>query len=423
MEPEPGRLTRQIEELHQRLDGLRGRVGQVEPGDLLDMAIGELSVTVEELRVADEELRQQADELLQSQARIEAERQRYRDLFEFSPDGYIVTDVHGRIREINTAAANLLGAPAEMLTNKPLATRVAASSLHDFRARLASALKEPGTQRWEMDIVPRGRSPLPVACSVTQVRGHEPPHDIDLIWRLHDISERRQAQAELERSRERLRALAARLEAVREQERAHVAREVHDELGSSLTAIKMEVVQLRQGLEKLEADDAAGLAARANAAAELIDATMGAVRTIAMELRPAILDDFGLVAALDWQLNEFSRRTGIRGHMHVAPGQTPVAPNQAIAVFRVFQELLTNIARHAGASRVEVRLAQEDGNLQLVVRDDGRGFEPAAATGSGGLGLVRMRERLKALGGELDIASAAGRGTAVEVRLPLASNP
>jgi signal transduction histidine kinase len=208
---------------------------------------------------------------------------------------------------------------------------------------------------------------------------------------------------------------------VREEERARIAREVHDELGSALTAIKMDVAQLRSALNKLDPVDARLPLAHAESAVTLIDSTMHTVRRIATELRPAVLDDFGLVAAIDSHLNEFEHRTGISCRLHVAPGSTGINNNISTNLFRILQEILTNIIRHAKATRLEVRLSQEAGEVLLSVRDDGRGIAAEDLLRREALGILGMRERLELLGGSLNIEGVPGRGTLVEARLPLAA--
>jgi PAS domain S-box-containing protein len=232
-----------------------------------------------------------------------------------------------------------------------------------------------------------------------------------------EVAERIRAEAELAESREQLRGLSARLEAAREEERTRLAREVHDELGGALTSLKMDVARLRRGAE---AGDFAGVGAGAVAALALIDQTIHTVRRIATDLRPGILDDFGLIAAIEWQLQEFEQRSGLECHFATDVAELDMDPDSATAVFRVFQETLTNVARHAQASRVEVRLSVDADDLTLEVSDNGRGISENELFGSRSLGLLGMRERVHLLVGELEIRGQPGVGTVVRVRLPLA---
>jgi signal transduction histidine kinase len=223
------------------------------------------------------------------------------------------------------------------------------------------------------------------------------------------------ANAELAVSRADLRRLSSHLEELREEERARIAREVHDELGGALTAIKMDVVRLRRGLA--HASDLAP--AVVDSLLQTIDATIQTVRRIATELRPALLDDFGLVAALEWQLQEFGERAGLDVQFHSNREHLDLDQVASIALFRVFQETLTNIARHAQASAIDVSLEAQTESLVLRVSDNGRGIALNEVAGNRSFGLVSMRERVRLLSGELDISGIPGRGTTVLVRLPL----
>lgn len=228
-----------------------------------------------------------------------------------------------------------------------------------------------------------------------------------------EITERRRNQEELQVTAERLRALSARVESVREEERHHVAREVHDTLGQSLTGLKISLSLLRKRL----AGDAEA-EARISSMAELVDTTVKAVREISMRLRPVMLDDLGLAAALEWQLKGFEEMTGLKCRFVSETEDEPIHKDQAITLFRIAQEALTNAARHAGASRVEVRLQSgRDGTL-LEIADDGRGISEREIEGKRSLGILGMRERANIYGGEVEIKSGNGGGTTVVVRMP-----
>src|SRR5213592_3246782 len=183
-------------------------------------------------------------------------------------------------------------------------------------------------------------------------------------------AERRRAEEQLHKSHEQLRALSVHLQRVREEERIRIAREVHDELGQSLTGLKLQLTWLTSRLpRKLRA-----LRDRTQTMAEHIDKTIQAVRRIATELRPGVLDNAGLLAALEWQAHDFQRRTGIRCRVHAPIRATVRDQNLNTAFFRIFQETLTNVIRHANATRVVVQLKKERGQLSLEVKDNGRGI-------------------------------------------------
>ena len=211
-----------------------------------------------------------------------------------------------------------------------------------------------------------------------------------------------------------LRALAARLERVREDERIRVAREIHDELGQALTAIKLEFTAL---LRDLPADEGP-LSQRSQSILKLLDEAIQSIRRIATELRPGILDDLGLAAAVEWVAEEFQARTGTKVQVSLPDADIAMDQERATALFRILQETLTNVARHANATQVDVRLANENGNLLLEVRDNGRGISEEQLSGGKSLGVLGMRERASLLGGEITISSLPGKGTTVSVRIP-----
>ena len=215
-----------------------------------------------------------------------------------------------------------------------------------------------------------------------------------------------------EQSLDQLRALAARLHAVREEERTKVAREIHDELGQALTAIKIEFASLLRDLP-------GGLPGpRGQSILRLLDQTIHSVRRIGTELRPTILDDLGLVAALEWAAEDFQTRTGTRCRINLPDTDIALDPERATALFRVFQETLTNVARHADATQVEMRLDKENGDLILEVRDNGKGIREEQLSAKTSLGILGMRERVLLLGGTLTISGTPGKGTTVRVLIP-----
>jgi PAS domain S-box-containing protein len=229
-----------------------------------------------------------------------------------------------------------------------------------------------------------------------------------------DVTSRREAEDELLRSRQELRDLTARLQAVREEERTCIAREVHDELGQALTGLKIDLAWL-----KSRVTDRPGLAERVQSVIVRIDGAMDTVRRIATNLRPSVLDDLGLVAAVEWQALEFERSTGITTRLEVEADHAEHDDLCATTVFRILQETLTNVARHARATAVHIALRVSAEGLALEVGDNGRGITDAERRSPRSLGLVGIRERAIACGGELVIRGARGRGTTLSVTVPL----
>ena len=230
-----------------------------------------------------------------------------------------------------------------------------------------------------------------------------------------EIAERKMAEERLRESEIKLRALAARLISIREEERARIAREIHDELGQVLTSLKMDLTWLVKQLDPSEKP----LLARADTMCRLIDSTVQVVRRMSTGMRPEILDDMGLVAAIGWQTKEFQKRLGIRCRAELPTQPTHLGNELSTAVFRIFQEILTNIARHAKATSVFVQLRISDERLSLKVTDDGVGMAESAVHARESLGLLGMQERAQLFGGQVSFQAAPGRGTTVSVLIPL----
>lgn len=230
-----------------------------------------------------------------------------------------------------------------------------------------------------------------------------------------DRRERERAEDKLRRSLDQLRALTTYLQYVREEERTRIAREVHDELGQALTGLKLDMSWLATRLAK----NAKPVQEKVKTMVAHIDTTIQTVRRIATELRPGILDGLGLVAAIEWQANEFQSRTGIPCVVTSTVPDTQWDQEFITVFFRIFQETLTNVIRHAQATRVDVRLAEDNGALVLTVADNGRGISEEEIANTRSIGLVGMRERAMLIGGEVVLHGARGRGTTVIVRVPL----
>jgi signal transduction histidine kinase len=228
-----------------------------------------------------------------------------------------------------------------------------------------------------------------------------------------DVTQRRQEENETLRSRQELRDLTARLQMVREEERTDIAREVHDELGQSLTGLKFDLAWLKSRMTDRT------LVERVQSIMVRIDGAMDTVRRIATDLRPSILDDLGLVAAVEWQAQEFERSTGITAELEVQATYPELDDVCATTAFRILQETLTNVARHAHATRVKIALQVSSKELMLEVRDNGRGISKSDLLSSTSLGLIGSRERALACGGKLVIRGIRDHGTIALLRIPL----
>jgi PAS domain S-box-containing protein len=231
---------------------------------------------------------------------------------------------------------------------------------------------------------------------------------------LNDVTEKLKAERELKSSYQQLQELTGRLQNAIEDERTRIAREVHDELGQQLTALKMDASWIRK-----KVSDQENVHKKTTAMISLIDETVKTVRRISSELRPAILDDLGLIAALEWHGQEFEKRTGIRTAFSNTMGDFDPGGNLSTSIFRVYQEALTNVARHAHAQHVETSLSAGDGYLFMVITDDGTGFDIRDSTNRKSLGLVGMKERALMFKGELTIKTALKKGTVITLKVPL----
>lgn len=227
-----------------------------------------------------------------------------------------------------------------------------------------------------------------------------------------NVTEKKKTDEELAESRSRLRSLSARLQSAQEEERLHIARELHDEMGQLLTALKLDLAWLESRLE----NDA--LLERTEAMGELVDTTIETARRIASRLRPRILDDLGLAAAVDWLVQDVCERAGLEYALHVELGGRRVEGDRALAVFRICQEALTNVVRHADASRVEITLTCDDTDVLLTIADDGKGIAPGQVSAEQSLGLPGLRERALMLGGGVEVQGAPGAGTLISARIP-----
>jgi len=230
-----------------------------------------------------------------------------------------------------------------------------------------------------------------------------------------EIAERERAEQQLKTSLDQLRALAARLQSVREEERTSISREIHDELGQACTAIKMDLALIGRKLTKKQTQ----LQSKVDSAMQLVDSMIVILRRIASELRPRTLDDLGLSAALESHAQEFESRTGIRCSVTLPQEALHLDADRSTAIFRIFQESLTNVARHAHATRVEALLEIQNDRIIFQVIDNGSGFDPAEAKARRSLGLVGMQERALLLNGDLKIEGAPGAGTTLTLTIPL----
>jgi signal transduction histidine kinase len=317
---------------------------------------------------------------------------------------------------INQACCDLFAIGAS-----PLSLRGMPAS--DISPALAAAMEAAPPPPESADACERSVYPfktaggLTVECCYTLVRldANAAVH----VWQFHDASETRGRDLELEASRQRLRELTAHLEDVREEERRSLAQALHDEVGQTLTSVRLElsaaIDQFRRsgGVPTVDAID------RLQAAVGLVDLSLDMVRRVSKALRPPLLDQFGLVPAVKWEAAVFEQRTGIRCRVDANPKRFGLPPSHVTVLYRILLEALTNVARHAHASAVDIRLRAEPAWVAMEVQDNGRGITDAEAANDRTMGLLGMRERALSVGGEVTISGTRHGGTRVSIRLPL----
>jgi PAS domain S-box-containing protein len=276
-----------------------------------------------------------------------------------------------------------------------------------------SILKHQRT--YETEFPCRRKDGREILCRMKASRIGEKLREKRIVVTYEDITAEKKVQEELERSREELRNLSTHLQSVREEERARVARKIHDELGQALTALQMDLSWLDS---RLPANSKA-IREKTQSMSGLVDATIESMHNITTQLRPSLLDDLGLPAAIEWQAADFQKRSGIRCHAQIKCANTAISKELATAVFRIFQETLTNIARHSKATLCKVNLTESEKELCLDVTDNGVGITPWQVDEPGSFGMIGMRERAHLWGGTVHVRNVKPSGTMVRVLIPL----
>ena len=338
-------------------------------------------------------------------------------IVESAMDAIITVDERQHVVLFNKAAEEVFRCPRAEAIGAPLdrfiPERFRASHrrlVEDFGAT-AQGARRMGSAR-VVRAMRRDGEEFPIEASISRVV-EDGERFMTVI--LRDVSERVKAEGELRASNEEVQRLALAASTAREQEKSRIARELHDELGQGLTALKIDVGWLRANLGETAPEVGAKLASMQG----LLDSTVASARRISADLRPLMLDDLGLTAATEWMVENFTARTGIPCELVLGQGDLDLPDPYATIVFRTVQECLTNAAKHSHAKQVEVSLARADGEIVLEVSDDGRGFEVQAPAKAGSFGLIGLRERASLMGGAISFDSVPGGGTRVQLRVPL----
>jgi PAS domain S-box-containing protein len=355
------------------------------------------------------------DRQKQAEQSLRESEARFRAIFDNANTGIAAADEHGVINYFNEAFQEMLGYPAEMLRRMNFADFTHPEDLA-IELALVDEMREGQREHYRLEkrFLSKDGRVLWIDLSAAAIRDGN-GRIRDIIGVLHDITESKKAELALTQSRQKLRALAAHQTRILEEDRKHIAREIHDELGQQLTALKMDVSLLRMQL-----GDNPALRERAEAMGQLVDRTMAVVRQVATNLRPAAID-LGLLPAIEWLAEDFAARWEIECVVECDESDIQVNDLLATTAFRVVQESLTNIARHAEASSVRISLRRDHRVLRVIVRDNGRGFDTAAVARKKAFGFFGMRERVLSVGGSATVESTPGAGTTVSITLPLRS--
>lgn len=340
---------------------------------------------------------------------LQQSEEKYRTLVEQATDGIFISDETGRFYIVNTAGLKMSGYSFKELRNMTIYDLAEPEDLIRNPFHFADMRSEQGV-RVERKMLCKNGSIIDIEVNAKFLS------DGRFLAFIRDITDRKKAEEELKASYKSIRKLTSYLQNIREEERTHIAREIHDELGQQLTVLKMDLSWLNKRIAHL-ADDM--VTNRMNEVLNMLNETVNAVRRISADLRPSLLDDLGLIAALEWQLSEFQKRSGIQTFFEADEMELNLSREISTGLFRIFQESLTNVVRHAQASEIRVFLKLHGQKLTLQIEDNGTGFEVETIKSKKTLGLLGMQERTLMMDGQYSITSNKDGGTVVKVTVPV----
>lgn len=409
------RLERALEGEHAERQRAEDRTVELnEFNERLEARIAERSAQIE---ASNRDLRREASERRAAESDALEARRRLDGIIDSAMDAIITVDDNQNIVLFNATAESVFGCPRAEALGRPLEQFIPSRFRGGHRGHVRNfGQAGEGSRRMSAQRVVTGlrrngeEFPIDASISKATLNGRRFYTVI-----LRDVTERTRAEEALRRSKDELHEMAVVSSTAREQEKARIARELHDELGQSLTALRMDLTWLKE--RRLPGDEAH--AAKLAGMETILAGTIAATRHISTELRPMMLDDLGIVPAASWLVDNLREHHGIDCALVVEPPDFELGDPHATAVFRILQESLTNIAKHASASKVGVSLTRAHGQIVLRVSDNGRGFDASTPRKSGSFGLVGLRERAYLVGGQLTVDSGPGRGTSIEIRIPL----
>jgi two-component system sensor histidine kinase/response regulator len=339
------------------------------------------------------------------------------ELFEQAPEAVVLMNEDQSIVRVNREFARLFAYTPQEALGRRLSELIVPYEFQDEYEAYAD--KVAHGQRVDAEGVRQRRDGSRLHVSIVQVPISLPGGQIAKYAIYRDITERKRAEERLDTTTQQLRALSASLQAAKEEEATRIAREIHDELGGALTALRWDLEEVGDVIsEPLDSSQVAALRTKVEAMTKLTETTLDTIRKVASELRPAALE-LGLVEGIEWQILQFESRTGIEVRLESSVEKVDLDDGQAIAVFRILQEALTNIQRHAQATKATITVNQVSGQFLLMIQDNGTGFTKGQEIDRQSLGFLGMRERVHLVGGEINIESAAGEGTKITVQVPL----
>ncbi|HWR57813.1 MAG TPA: PAS domain S-box protein [Thermodesulfovibrionales bacterium] len=374
------------------------------PSDEVGVLAGNFNIMVKKIRDEIEERKAAERELITTKERLES-------FINNTSDAVGIIDTEGTVLQVNSAFERIYGWPADEIVGKRLPI-IPEDRGAEFNALIERVRGGGSATAYETVRRRKDGGIFDVSVTISPIKDVK-GNIIAFAGITRDITEMKRMLEELEKSKVQLRSLSGHLQEVREEERTRIVREIHDELGQVLTALKMDLSWVGN-----KYNDHVSLSEKTKSMLKLIDATIRTVKRLCTELRPGVLDDLGLTAAIEWQTGEFQGHTGIACSVAFDPEDIVLDRDRSTAVFRIFQEALTNVARHAAATAVRVELKKQNSEVVLTVADNGKGITEEEMSKPQSFGLIGMRERVRSFGGTLDVTGAQSGGTKVEIHIP-----